>query len=231
MGKSIAFDLTAPAIIAHPNLLEAKAFKRDGKETGPPKFSVSFVMAPDHPDLAGLKKSALEAAKAEWPGRDIGDAFKKGDIVFPWKSGDKLIERQTAQLKKKGKTYDGKGDFMKGKVVVKASSKFQPGLAVVAGGRIVDLDTPELIAKHKGQFYFGVQALGSLNFQAYDAVKDGDKDGVTAYIQLVLSTGKGEKLAGGASAAERFKGYQGGLSADDPTAGMPDMDLNDDIPY
>ena len=229
MAKAITFDFTAPALLAHPNLLEAKKYKRNGKETGDAKFSASFVLDADHPDLEPMKKTAIKAARELWPDRDIGAAFKAGEIVFPWKSGDKLADKRVARLKKDGKEDDGKADFMRGKIVIKASSKFDVSLAAVVNGKIVDLDSLELKNRHKGLFYFGVKALGSVAFQAYDAVggTDDAKDGVTAYLQCVLSTGKGERIAGGVSAAERFKGYQGSVSTESPTAGLED----DDIPF
>jgi hypothetical protein len=229
MAKTVSFDITVPVVLAHPNLLEAKKYKRNGKETGDAKFSASFVFDADHPELENLKKAAIKAAREMWPDRDIPAAFKAGELKFPWTSGDKLIEKRSARLKKDNKEYDGKADYMKGKVVVKASSKFDVALAAVVSGKIIDLDSPELKAKHKGLFYFGVQALGTIAFMAYDAVSGDEnaKDGVTAYLQCVLSTGKGERLAGGVSAAERFKGYQGTLSAESPTEGMDD----DEIPF
>lgn len=234
--------LTAPVILAFPNLFEARKFKgRGGKESGEPKFGASFALDPEHADTTALKSLAMRVAKAKWPGRDVAaesrprkvkdedgnESVLPAKFLFPFKSGDKLCAERVAKLAREGKADDGKGDFQNGKVMIKVSSKYQPRLAVIAGGKIVDLDTPELITMHKGKFFFGAEVLLQVNVVAYDKVGDGGSDGVTIYPNLVLATGKGTRLSGGASAAEVFKGYAGHVSAEDP--GVNDMD--DDINF
>lgn len=222
------FDLTVPVVLAHPHLFEAVKFKRNGREQGEPKFGGSFVFEADNPDLAALKARAVALAKAKWPGRDIAADFKAGKFKMPWSAGDKIVAKRVAKLQAASKQDDHKGDFQLGKVVVKSASKYAPRLAVIANGKIVDLDSTNTAA-FKGQFYFGVKVLAQFNIVPYDAVGDTGLDGVTAYINLVLSTNKGERLSGGASAAEVFKGYVGSVSAEDPTAGTENLD--DEIPF
>ena len=224
------FSLTVPAVMSFPHLLEPAKFKRNGREQGEAKYGASFLFAidPAHPDTAGIKSKVLEVAKAKWPGRDVAGDYKAGKLKLPFTSGDKLCDKRVAKLKAAGKDDDHKGDFQKGHLVLKAASKYAPNLAVIANGKIVDLDGSNKEA-FKGQFYFGVKALALFNFVAYDAIKDGENDGVTAYLQSVLSTNKGDRLSGGASAAETFKGYVGQISAEDPTAGSEE--LSDDISF
>jgi hypothetical protein len=213
------FNLTAPATLCFPSLFEAKKFKgKNGKESGEPKYQSTFAFNTDHPDLGALKSLAIQVAKAKWPGRDIAADFKAKTFKMPWSSGDALIEKRKKALADKGTPYDGKADFAAGKVMIKSASKFAPKLAIIEGGRIIDLEGPALVA-NKGKFYFGVEALGQLNFVAYDAVGDNGTDGVTAYCNLVLSINRGKRLSGGATASEVFKDYAGKLSAEDPTAG------------
>jgi hypothetical protein len=233
--------LTTPVILAFPNLFEAKKFKgKGGKEQGEPKFGASFALDPAHADTTTLKSLAMRVAKAKWPGRDVAaesrarkvmdgdqEVILPSKFTFPFKSGDKLCAERVAKLAKDGKPDDGKGDFQIGKVMIKVSSKFQPRLAVIANGKIVDLDTPELITLHKGKFFFGAEVLLQLNVVGYDKVGDGGTDGVTIYPNLILATGKGTRLSGGASAAEVFKGYVGSVSADDPGSN----DLMDDSSF
>lgn len=222
------FDLTVPVVLAHPHLFEAVKFKRNGKEQGEPKYGASFVFDADNPDLKDLKARAVALAKAKWPGRDIAADFKAKQFKFPWASGDGIVLKRVAKLQAAGKQDDHKGDFQLGKVVLKSSSKYAPRMAVIANGKIVDLDSANT-SGFKGQFYFGVKVLAQLNLVAYDGVGETGLDGVTAYINLVLSTNKGERLSGGASAAEVFKGYVGTVSAEDPTAGGENLD--DEIPF
>jgi hypothetical protein len=222
------YSFTQAAVMAHPSVIEPKKFKRNGKETGEAKYSASFVLKPDSPDFAGLKASAIAVAKAKWPGRDIGVDYKAGTLKFPWAAGDKLAERRIEKRKKEGKdpADDGKGDFMKGFVVVKSSSKYEPGLAVFVNGKPVDLEGAAR-ALNKNQFYFGVEVVAQLNFVAYDGI-DGNPDGVTAYLQKVLTFNRGKKLSSGGSAAEVFKGVAGVVSNEDPTGGEV---IEDEIPF
>lgn len=215
-----SFQLTVPVVMAHPHLDKPQAFKRKGKDAGEPKFGASFVLDPNGPDFANLKAEVAKAIKAKWPGREL-----KGFKV-PWTAGDRLIEKYVAKKKAEGKEDDGKADFQKGMQVVKGASKYRPKLAVVENGELIDV-TDENMALHKGKFYFGVQALARFNLVAYDKINDDAQDGVTAYLDMVVSLNKGERLTGGPTAAETFKGVVGGLSAEDPTGGEAVSDHDD----
>lgn len=224
--KTQVFSYTtiAPVLTAHPHFIEPVKFKRNGKETGEAKYSGVWCFEPNSTDLANLKAKAAEAAKAKWPGRALGE------LQFPFKDGTKECERRLAKLKAEGKDEGERGDFMKGKVLMKASSKFQPKLSVwLPGSKApVELTDEAAFKAHGGKFYFGVQSMVEVNFVPYDAVREGDKDGITAYVQQVCSINKGERLAGGRSAAETFKGYSGTVSNEDPTGGSA---MDDEIPF
>lgn len=215
------FSLTAPAILAHPNLFEPRAFGAKGKETGEKKYSANIVLDPTNPanksDLDAMKAVAATVAKARWPGRDLKT------LKFPFSSGDKIVAKRQ---EKKGTTYNGDADFQKGKVIIACRSKYEPRLAVIENGRITDLEGPARLAA-KGKFFFGCEVLAQVNFVPYDGV-GANPDGVTCYLNMVVSLNKGTRLSGGASAAETFRGYVGHTSAEDPTGGEQIAD--DDIP-
>jgi hypothetical protein len=213
-AKEGTVSLTAPATLTFPNLDEARAVKnKAGKPSGDPKFSVNLELGDDHPDLARLKAEAVKVAKAKWPGVDVKT------LKFPFTSGTALADKAQA----KGKDRE----FSRGLAVLTARSKYQPRLSVVKGGAAVDIDGDDK-AQVKKLFYSGCQVLAQVNFQAYDAVNEDGKDGVTAYINMVLSLNKGTRLTGGQSAAEVFKSYIGTATDEDPTAGD---DLDDEIPF
>lgn len=230
------FQINQPTVSTFPNLLEAKAVQRNGKATGEPKFSLNIEIDPEtQPDLKrAIQAKALEIARAKWPGRDFakeaaktytdqdGSVQKKlPTFVFPWSNGTELADNAKA----KGKDRE----FSRGKLVLTARSKFQPGLSAIVGGKLVEYGDTVPVASSKAYFYSGVEVLVEVNFQAYDGVGETGADGVTAYLNKVLSTNKGKKLAsGGASAAETFSGYLGSISNVDPTAGA---DLDDEIPF
>lgn len=207
------FNLTIPVVMVHPNLHEAKAFGAKGKESGTPKFSANFLFEPDSDDLKGMKQIAAKVAKAKWPDR------KLSELKFPFTLGDTLAEK--AKAKKKD------GEFNRGKIVVAARSKFEPRLAGIENGKPVDYEGEARI-KAKPKFFFGAEVLAQFNFVAYDGV-GANPDGVTAYINMVFATGKGTKIAGGASASEVFKGYVGHSTTEDPTGGAGDE--GDEIPF
>ena len=207
------YNLTSPVQSVFPNLIEPRAVGPKGKEQGKPKYSLNFVFDPDSEDLAKLKSLAAKLAKAKWPSRDLKE------LRFPFSNGDKLADKQKA----KGKD----AEFYRGKVVLVSRSQYEPRLSVIQNGGITDLEGDARVAA-KGKFYHGVEVLAQVNLVAYDGVGEDGKDGVTAYLNMVLSTNKGDKLSGGASAAEVFSGYAGVSTTEDPTEGS---DLDDEIPF
>lgn len=208
------YDTTAPVrIIYTETLFTPKAYKNaQGKEQGDPKYGCQILLAADHADLKPIKDKAIAVAKAHWPGANLGE------IKFPFKSGDKDNEKRVAAGKKPR-------DFVKGLVFITGRSKYAPRLAGFENGRIVDYGDEAAIAKAKSKFYSGTEALVQLNFVPGEV---DEKRYVTAYLNLVLTLNKGERIAGGGkSASEVFKGYAGHATLEDPTGG----DLDDEIPF
>lgn len=222
-------SLNEPTMLTFPNLMEAKAVMKNGKPTGEPKFSSNFEFEPTAADLSALKAKALEVAKAKWPGRQFGKEAAKVDdngnakmptFMFPFSSGTELAD------KAKGKGKDR--EFSRGKAVLTARSKYEPRLSVIEGGKLVEKEGDARKAAAR-MFYSGCLCLAQFNFVAYDGVGQ-NPDGVTAYLNMVCSLNKGDRLTGGASAAEVFKGYVGTTSAEDPTQGMQSA-LDDEIGF
>lgn len=200
------FATTEAALLVHPNLFEARAFKKNGKDVGEKKYDAAFLLKPDSVDLKAIKSKAAAVARAKWPGVDLAT------LAWPWSSGEKKADAAKA----KGKN----GEYNRGHVVLTARSKFQPRLGGLEDGRIVDYETDAAKALAKPKFYFGTEALFEINLVAYE---NPEKNGVNAYLNQVVTLNRGERLAGGPSASETFKGYVGSTTDEDPTAG-------DDIP-
>lgn len=208
------YNLTEPVVMTFPNLLTPKKFGQKGKETGEPKYSANFSFNPDSADLKGMKAVAARVARAKWPGRD----FK--ELAFPFSNGTKLADDAKANKKDR--------EYYRGKVVVAARSKYEPHLSGIENGVAVDYENEARQAAAK-KFFSGVEVLAQVNFVAYKGVGK-NPDGITAYLNMVFTTGKGVRIAGGQTAAEVFKGYVGTISAEDPTAGAA-ADLDDEIPF
>lgn len=206
------FNSTVPALMSFPNLLTAKRVSKSQKEE--PKFSASFEFEPDHVDLVRLKGDIGRVAKAKWPNLDVGQAIRDGSLVVPITAGDKLAEK----AKVKGKSRD----WSRGKQVLTCRSQYEPSLSAVENGVLREFEGATRPTFKPYDEYTGNSALFQINLQAYDAVGDDGKPGVTAYLNMVCVTTKGPRLAGGGqSAAEVFKGYVGTASAEDPTGGEP----------
>lgn len=217
-GTKVA--LTQPVVSTFPNLDKPRAVERNGKPTGEPKYSLNAEFDPASQDFAAFKAACIAAARAKWPGRDIAADYKAGNFKMPWTNGDKLADK--AKLKGKDR------EFSRGKIVVTSRSKFQPILSVVQNGKITDIDGEAGAQLIRKVFYNGTEVLAEFNLQAYDAVDDTGKDGVTAYLNRVLSLNRGARLSGGQSSAEVFKSYIGAATDEDPTAGD---DLDAEIPF
>ncbi len=211
------FNLTQPVVMSFPQLFEPKAFKKNGRETGESKYSANFLFNPDSEDLRAMKILAAKIARAKWPDKQFSE------LAFPFISGDKLAE----ESKNKGKN----SDYTRGKIIVTGRSKFEPKLAHIENNKMIDLETEIQKTAAKNKFYPGVEVLAQLNLVSYDPVGRDGKGGVTAYLNMVLSTNKGVRIAGGQTASEAFKGYAGSVSAEDPTAPGMGIDMSDHIPF
>lgn len=211
--NSGVYDTTHPVLMFHPNLFVARAFGPKGKETGEPKFSANLAFKADHPDLLPLKKLAAAVARAKWSSRPFSE------LAFPFTDGNKLAD--------KAKTRRKEAEYNRGLVIVPARSKFEPRLAAIVNRQIVEYEGDARLAA-KAKFFFGAEVLVQVNLVAYDGVGN-NLDGVTAYLNMVLATGKGTRIAGASSAAETFRGYVGAMSAEDPTVGAGSTD--DEIPF
>lgn len=194
--------------VVFPNLLEPKPVMRNGRAVGEPVYSITLLLDQEHVDEA--KPIAVKVAKEKWPSRNFGEDIATGQFNWPFKDGNKV----KADAEKKGKN----GDFYADKTVLKASSKFPPGL-LDEKKRVVDPNVPF----SKNLFYSGCYCHVEIAFNAYDGVSGG-ADGVKVYLQNVMKAGDGERLIG-RSVQDVFAGIEGGASDEDPTGAEPAYDF------
>lgn len=214
---------TVPVMLVRPQLHEAKQYEDPvtKKKSGDPKYTSAIVMDPAGDDFKSLKGLVAEAAKAKHPGVPFAE------LEFPFKNGDKRIEKAKADLAKKGKTYDGRIDYLAGKVYINCRSKFPPLMAGIVGGRLVDIG-PDDSATIQKVFFPGALVHAVLKVNGYDAVGS-NKAGVQIFLNEIMATGQGKRIVSQRSAAETFKGYAGQMKQEDPTGGSSYLD--DDIPF
>lgn len=230
--KQEDFNFTKPVLMTYANITEAKAFKKGGVEKGDPKYSAVFVMEPDHPDFVRLKSEVTALLQAK---NVTGKKLKVGrlteeqeqakshiEVQVPWKDGTAFADAQKAEGKD--------GEYARGKMLVKASSKYQPVLNALEGKKLLEFTTPESIAATaKKYFYSGAYGLPGVGLHWYKG-DQGKPDGVSLYFNIIVFTKHGTRIGGKTrSAAEAFKGYLGSIKDEDPTggAGTDDNELDD----
>lgn len=211
------------------NILEAKAFKKNGVAKGDPKYGSSFMFAPDDADLKRLKAEVSAMLAAKHPGKKIVirrltqeemDSGSAVEVQVPWKNGDKEADRM--------KTAGKDGEVFRGSVLVKASSKYQPNLAALVDKKLQEFTTPEGIAANAKFFYSGAWMVPCFGLHYYKG-DEGKPDGVSLYLNAVLFHKNDTRLGGARkSAAETFKSFVGTISDEDTTAGASAEELADE---
>ena len=206
---------------------------RNGK-TAEPKYSFCLELEPDGPVLKAIRAKIMSQALAYANGtsederafasvtgksvESIARAIKEGLIEIPIADGTKAAVNAIAKGKKRV--------WSRGLKIVNARSKNPIGCGIVLEGRIVDLeDSAQIKLRSPKFFYTGVKVFAELDIACGGPIGNDGKPWVTAYAASVLSTGTGDKLAGGgASVASAFSGYQGLESEEDPTGAEASSD-------
>lgn len=189
------------------NVLEARKFKRNGKEVGESKFDATFIL--DKDDTKLLVAKAREVATAKWPGKDMKE------IKFPFKTAEKM--RADATAKSKDPEIYPAGTF-----IMAARSQYAPALARFVNKIPTSFGAADA-TEAKQKFYNGCWVVPKVNFVAYTG--DDGKLGITAYLDALLWIKDGERIGGTVDPKEAFKGYVGTVSDIDPTGG----DIGDDL--
>lgn len=245
--KAEDFNFQTAYPCAYADIMAPRAYEKNGQKKGEPKYSGTFIIDPtpkiqhldgkdvDMSDLGRLKRDVITMLNAH---NKTGKKLKIGrlteeqeqagthvEVQVPWKDGSKEADR----MKAKGKD----GEVFRGKMLLKATSKFPPALAAVENGKIVELPAvdnvqPPAAAKF---FYSGAHLVPSFGLHWYKG-DEGKPDGVSLYFNAALFAKHGNRLGGRtANAAETFKGYIGSISQEDTTGGASVDELDDEIPF
>lgn len=230
--KPAEFTFKRAAVLAFEAIINARAFKKKGQEKGDPKYSGTFVLEPADEDLKLLQAEVVKMLQAN---NSSGKKLKIGrlteeqetagthvEVKVPWQDGTKYADKQKAAGKD--------AEWARGKILVKATSKYQPALAAIEGGKVLEFTTPEAIATSKKYFYSGAYIVPSVGLHYYTG-DEGKPDGVSLYFNAALFVKHGPRIAGQRSASETFKGYIGTISQEDPTGGATEGELEDEIPF
>lgn len=214
--------VTHEHIVLYPQFEKPRAFQKDGKDQGDPKYGyVALFDKADAESMKPLYRAAADVAKAKWP--DISPEEMQKLLKRTFKDGDKEADRLKARRNKPKK--EEQVAAYRGKVVVKATSK-NP-IDVSEAGK----DGPVEIIDWK-KIYSGVYGRAEFNIVAYDNQFDDAEEGgprgfLTMYCNFFLKTRDGKRITtGGRDRKSVWAGVTGGQSSADPTKG-----LDDDIPF
>lgn len=152
---------------------------------GEPNYKVEVALEDDD-TLDAVIDKIVEAAVAEW-GPDAEQWWDEGKIASPLKDGDKMAAKREA----KGK----QGDAYKGKVVIRANTKFNKhGTEGPGGIQVFDLDLTEIEPNNRNAIYPGCYVEAAVTAHAYNNSFDDDRPSVKFYLSAVQKTRDGEKL-------------------------------------
>lgn len=198
----------------HPHLFTPHAPNFQGQQREP-KYET--ILLADPKALNELKATAKKIAQAKWPGRD----FKNSPVLFPFKSGDKLLAKreENRAAGRKGPSGKALGALPKeyaGMTVIRATSTRQP--------EIIDLDNKTILDPKR--FYSGVYGVAELTLKAWDGNGANIPDSVAVYINCVMKTRDGDRI-GGVDVRKVFEGVRSRIVGEDPTQGMEDDGAED----
>ena len=228
----VNFALTEAVPTAFMNVVNPVPFKKGGVSKGDPRYSATFVFAPDSGDLKALKALIVDKMKAFFPGKKLvsrrltQDELDGGGVVevkLPWADGTKFADEGTNGAEKRD------NEWARGKVMVKAGSNDQhpPGLSAIENGKVVEFNTPESRAANAGKFASGAYVVAQFGLNIYPA-KGETPGGCSLWPRAICHVKPGPKTTGGGGVnqAEVFRAYAGTVKADNPYAGA-----DDEIPF
>lgn len=170
--------------LAFPQLWEAKTVNGEGK----PAFSASFLLAPDHPDVARLNAAIDTVAREKWGA--------KADAVLKAMRGADKVCLHDGDMKE---NYDGFG----GNLYVSSRSATRP--------LVIDADRSPLTEK-EGKPYAGCYVNASIELWPQD---NNYGKRVNASLRGVQFLRDGDAFAGGAPASEdEFDDVSAGADAE-----------------
>lgn len=147
-----------------------------------PKFSATFIIPKDHPEIAAIKRALYEAGAEKYPNAFKGQGWPTG-YTCPLKDGDTDVNGNGERLCEKNPEYAGA-------YVLKASAAASRRPVTVGRKK-------EAITEADGIIYSGCHVNASIAFAGYEFGKV--KKGVTCYLNGVQFVADGERFGSDAS--------------------------------
>lgn len=154
-----------------------------------PKYSATFIIPKDHPDVPALRRALFEAGQEKYPTAFTGAAWPRG-YTCAMKDGDKDEDSQGVLLSEKNPEYAGC-------YIVRASSTKKVTVVDRKKARVDEAD---------GIIYSGCYVNANIAAAGYEFGKV--KKGVTAYLNAIQFVADGERF--GSDALSDFDDLDGG---------------------
>lgn len=230
MAETIRYTLAKPSRLLYSSITEKSAPRNVAGAV--PKFSATFGI--DKVDFDAIVDIMVRAIKAE-----TGAFTNPSEYYLTCQSGKTAGKRAIASAELKcqapGVSEDEKFKLREKAQsratlyepyagILTASSQFDVELARLDAGKIIDISAEAHARAQAGKDYFypGAYVVPALAFKGFRRKSLDAKDGCTAYLQNVLFTSKGERIAGGAAPSNNdVFGAYAGYSDFDPTANAP----------
>ena len=194
MAEEKVRHLTPVGRLIHESLFEKDQYTTDKGKDGDPAYKIEVAF--DRDDVEGdgtIEDGIMDAVVAEW-GEAAEQQLLDGKIKTCLIDGEELKARR----EEKGKN----GDAYAGKLVMRASTKFNKhGQDAPGGVQVYDEDVQEIGPATRDQIYPGCLVQVGLVFSCYDV----QGKGVKAYLVAVQKVGEGEKLVSQADHSTLFK--------------------------
>ena len=171
--------------LSYEHIFTASAFD-DSQDA---KYSATFIIPKNHPDLPAIKKAYFEAGQETFPSDFTGGAWPRG-FTCSLKDADKDTDSSGTVLAEKNPAYEGC-------YILEANSTRRP----VALNR-----DKSAVTEEDGIIYSGCYVNVSVAFAGYEFGKI--KKGVTCYLNGVQFVADGERF--GSDATSDFDALDGG---------------------
>lgn len=207
--------------LAYPALIRARVpmVKGQRNENAVPRWEASFRIAPQHPAVTRIKQAIDQAATSDpQTAGYCNQRDQNGFIQFPLGFSVPLIwgddYANSSPNSKAAQAFRGFWKFgaHANSKSFKGDDRKPPALTVVVNGEGINLPFDDTRAQYEAtHFYGGAQVGCTVNLAAF---KNGTGVGVTAYLNVVFSTGMGERVADlclsdGADGARQFAQHIG----------------------
>lgn len=173
------------ARLSYEHIFKPSAFE-ENKE---PKFSATFIIPKDHPDVAALRRALMEAGQEKYPSAFSGGAWPRG-YTCAMKDGDKDVDSEGVLLSEKNPEYAGC-------YIIRADSTRRPVVIDRKKAAVTEAD---------GVIYSGCYVNASIAAAGYEFGKV--KKGVKCYLNGVQFVQDGERF--GSDAMDDFDDLDGG---------------------